>query len=171
MTPEEFRAAGHKVVDWIADYRARLDQLPVMARTAPGDVRRALPAHPPQLPESFDAILEDQSGYYLIGYRPTDETFNRRFHHIKAKVKRSGMTLRTRFGFFGVTEEEASRGRRTVRDLTNLALMSPFAAQDINLEITSFFANDKIAGSVIRSFVYIDPDDMSFTPYEITKAV
>jgi aromatic-L-amino-acid decarboxylase len=59
MTPEEYRAAGHKVVDWIADYRARLEHLPVMARTAPGDVRRALPAHPPELPESFDAILED----------------------------------------------------------------------------------------------------------------
>jgi hypothetical protein len=31
--------------------------------------------------------MEEQSGYYLIGYRPTDETFNRTFHHIKAKVK------------------------------------------------------------------------------------
>lgn len=109
----------------------------------------------------LDRILEDQSGYYLIGYRPTEETFNRRFHQIKARVKRSSMTLRTRFGFFGVTEEEANKGRRSSRDLTNLALMSPFGAQDINLDITSFFSNDKIAGSVVRSFVYIDPRDVS----------
>ena len=49
MTPEEFRAAGHKVIDWIADYRARVyvGDLPVMATTAPGDVRRALPSTPP----------------------------------------------------------------------------------------------------------------------------
>jgi hypothetical protein len=111
----------------------------------------------------LDRILEDQSGYYLIGYRPTDETFNRQFHHIKAKVKRSGMTLRTRFGFFGVTEEEANKNRRSVRDLTNLALMSPFGKQDINLDITSFFANDATAGSLIRSFVYLDARDMTFT--------
>lgn len=111
----------------------------------------------------FDRILEDQSGYYLIGYRPTDETFNRKFHHIKAKVKRSGMTLRTRFGFFGLSEEEANKNRRSVRDLTNLALMSPFGKQDINLDITSFFANDKTAGSMIRSFVYLDAADMTFT--------
>src|ERR1700741_2541176 len=110
----------------------------------------------------LDRILEDQSGYYLIGYRPTDETFNRRFHHIKAKVKRSGMALRTRFGFFGLSDEEADKGQRSVRDRTNLALMSPFGAQDINLEITSFFANDKTAGSIIRSFVYIEPDEMTF---------
>jgi VWFA-related protein len=119
----------------------------------------------------LDRILEDQSGYYLLGYRPTDETFNRTFHHIKAKVKRSGMTLRTRFGFFGVSEEEANKGRRTVRDLTNLALMSPFGAQDINVDIASFFANDKTAGSVIRSFVYIDANDISFTTIDGQRKV
>ena len=37
MTPEEFRKHGHAVVDWIADYRTRVEQLPVMAQTAPGD--------------------------------------------------------------------------------------------------------------------------------------
>jgi VWFA-related protein len=109
----------------------------------------------------LDEILEDQSGYYLLGYRPTDETFNRRFHHIKAKVKRSGMSLRTRFGFFGVSEEEASKGRPSARDTTNLALTSPFFAQDINVDITSFFANDNTGTSVVRSFVYLEAKDMT----------
>ena len=111
----------------------------------------------------FDQIVEDQSGYYLLGYRPTEETFNRRFHHIKAKVKRSGMTLRTRFGFFGVTEEEAAKSKLSVRDITNLALASPFAAQDIHVNVTTFFAHDKTTGSVVRSFVYLDANDMTFT--------
>jgi len=114
----------------------------------------------------FDDILEDQSGYYLLGYRPTDETFNRRFHHINAKVKRSGMTLRTRFGFFGVSEEEAKKSQLTVGDLTNLALASPFAAQDINLGFTPFFANDKSGASVVRSFVYLEARDLTFTPID-----
>jgi VWFA-related protein len=108
-------------------------------------------------------ILEDQSGYYLLGYRPTDETFNRRFHHIKAKVKRSGMTLRTRFGFFGVSEEEATKGKPSAGDITNLALASPFAPQDINVDMTSFFANDKTGISLVRSYVYLDAKDMTFT--------
>src|SRR5438105_11381720 len=59
MTPEEFRAAGHRLIDWIADYRARTDTLPVMARTAPGDVRKQLPVQPPDGPEPFDAIVRD----------------------------------------------------------------------------------------------------------------
>jgi len=111
----------------------------------------------------LDRILEDQSGYYLIGYRPTDETFNREFHHIKAKVKRSGMKLRTRFGFVGVTEEDATRYRPTPRDSTNLALASPFAAQDIQIDLTSFFARDNANNIVIRSFVYIDAKDLTHT--------
>lgn len=111
----------------------------------------------------FNRIMEDQSGYYLIGYRPTDETFNKRFHHIKAKVKRSGMEIRTRYGFFGVSEEEANRSRLTPRDMTNLALASPFAAQDIEIDLTSFFANDKTAGSIVRSFLHIDPKNLAFT--------
>ena len=111
----------------------------------------------------LDRILEDQSGYYLIGYRPTDETFNKQFHHIKAKVKRSGMTLRTRFGFVGVSEEEATRNRPSPRASTNLALASPFASQDIQIDITSFFAKDNAANMVIRSFIYIDANDLTVT--------
>ena len=113
----------------------------------------------------LDQIVEDQSGYYLLGYRPGEETFNRRFHHIKAKVKRGGMSLRTRYGFYGVSEEDAEHAK-TLRDLTNLALASPFAAQDINIDISPFFANDKTNGSVVRSFVYLDGKDMTFTPAE-----
>ncbi len=110
----------------------------------------------------LDRIVEDQSGYYLLGYRPTEETFNRQFHQIKAKVKRSGMTIRTRFGFFGVTEEEANRGRLSAQDATTLALISPFAAQDLEVEVNSFFANANAEGSIIRSFIYLNPANLSF---------
>jgi aromatic-L-amino-acid/L-tryptophan decarboxylase len=59
MTPEEFRAAGHRIIDWIADYRTRTEKFPVMARTEPGDVKAQLPGSPPEDAEGFDAILED----------------------------------------------------------------------------------------------------------------
>jgi len=110
----------------------------------------------------LDRIYEDQGGYYLLGYRPTEETFNRKFHQIKAKVKRSGMTLRTRAGFFGVSEEEANSGRPVIKDPINLALLSPFGAQDLEFAMNSFFANGKNDGSMIRSFIYLNAADLSF---------
>lgn len=111
-------------------------------------------------------VLEDQSGYYLIGYRPSDETFNRRFHHIKAKVKRSGMTLRTRYGFYGISEEDVIKKPKTVRETATHALLSPFGAQDIEVDLTSFFTHDKDDGSIVRSFVYIDAKDLTFQKIE-----
>lgn len=59
MTPDEFRAAGHALVDWIADYRARLESRRVMPTTRPGAVRALLPETPPATGEAFDAIVRD----------------------------------------------------------------------------------------------------------------
>src|SRR6266480_6188596 len=91
----------------------------------------------------LNRIMEDQQGYYLLGYRPTEETFNRHFHHIKARVKRSGLSLRTRKGFYGISEDDAKLAQRTPIDKTNLALISPFGAHDVEVELTSFFANSQ----------------------------
>ena len=59
MTPEEFRHAGHALVDWIADYRSTLEQRPVRAPTAPADVTSALPSEPPDGGETVAALLAD----------------------------------------------------------------------------------------------------------------
>src|ERR1039458_5963487 len=67
MTPEEFRHLGYQIVDRIADYRATVAARPVMARTAPGEIKAALPADPPQSPEPFDAILADLDRIVMPG--------------------------------------------------------------------------------------------------------
>lgn len=67
MTPEEFRRIGHRLIDWIADYRANVADLPVMSRVEPGSVRAQLPLSPPASPESFDAIFRDLGEVILPG--------------------------------------------------------------------------------------------------------
>lgn len=67
MNVEEFRRFGYEVVDWIADYRAKVRDgaLPVMARVAAGSVKAKLPMTPPFSPEPFDAILQDVTSTIL----------------------------------------------------------------------------------------------------------
>ncbi len=59
MTPEEFRAQGHKVIDWIADYMANPERYPVLSRMQPGDLRNVLPPTAPETGEPFEKSLED----------------------------------------------------------------------------------------------------------------
>jgi aromatic-L-amino-acid/L-tryptophan decarboxylase len=67
MTPEEFRAAGHRLIDWIADYRARVARLPVMSRVEPGSVKAQLPKTPPDTGEPVDAVFRDLEQVILPG--------------------------------------------------------------------------------------------------------
>jgi aromatic-L-amino-acid decarboxylase len=59
MDVEEFRRAGHQLIDWIADYRANIADLPVMSRAEPGSVKAQIPEQPPAQGEPFEAILRD----------------------------------------------------------------------------------------------------------------
>ena len=67
MSPEEFRRHGHAMVDWIADYYARIESFPVLSQAKPGQVRAALPAHPPESGEPFEQFLKDVERIILPG--------------------------------------------------------------------------------------------------------
>jgi aromatic-L-amino-acid decarboxylase len=67
MTVDEFRKFGHQLIDWIAAYRARVPELPVMARTEPGAVKAQLPACPPEQPDGFQGVFEDLERIILPG--------------------------------------------------------------------------------------------------------
>ena len=67
MSPEEFRRLGHQLIDWIADYRARVASMPVMSPVEPGAVRAQLPAAPPSRPEAFDGVFRDLENIILPG--------------------------------------------------------------------------------------------------------
>jgi len=59
MTPEEFRAHAHEMVDWMADYMAGIEDYPVRAQTAPGEIAAKLPDAAPDQPEPMADIFAD----------------------------------------------------------------------------------------------------------------
>src|ERR1700726_4599189 len=67
MTSDEFRRHGHAVVDWIADYRDRIESFPVLSQVKPGEVRAALPPSAPRQGEPFAALLKDVEKIILPG--------------------------------------------------------------------------------------------------------
>jgi len=56
---DEFRAAGHKLIDWIADYLDGVDQYDVLSRVKPGDIEKQFAAKPSIDGRPYDAILAE----------------------------------------------------------------------------------------------------------------
>jgi aromatic-L-amino-acid decarboxylase len=67
MTPDDFRRWGNEAVEWVARYMERIEDFPVLSRVNPGDIRRALPAHPPAVGEPFGEVLRDLDSVILPG--------------------------------------------------------------------------------------------------------
>jgi len=64
LDPKEFRRLGHRLVDWVAEYRADLPELPVRPAVKPGEIRAALPADLPEEPapdlgSALTTLLDD----------------------------------------------------------------------------------------------------------------
>src|SRR5436190_3883221 len=59
MTADEFRRHGHELIDWIADYLERVEDLPVLAQIEPGDLKAQLPTVPPERGEPMERIIAD----------------------------------------------------------------------------------------------------------------
>jgi len=114
------------------------------------------------LARGIKRVVEDQKGYYLIGYRPESATFDRRYHRITVKVKRSGLKVRTRTGFYGIRDEETRPVRRTREEQLLGALTSPFASAGVRLRLTTIFGNYTQGGSFLRSLMHFDARDLKF---------
>jgi VWFA-related protein len=112
--------------------------------------------------------LDDQKGYYLIGFRPDESVFetaggHARFNDLGVKVKRPGLRARHRSGFIGVPDSEAKPARATRLQQLVGALSSPFSSGDVPLRLTSLFGGSREGGAVVSSIMHIDMGGFKFT--------
>ncbi len=128
--------------------------------------------------KGINDVLDDQVGYYLLGYSPVEGTFdkdvkNQKFHKISVKVLRPGLHSRTRSGFLGVPDRGRPPVLATREQQLAAALNSPFGATGIKVRLTSLFGNSLKQGSYVQSLLYIDAKDLKFTDEEdgVHKAV
>lgn len=110
--------------------------------------------------------LEDQS-YYLIAYEPNEETFDpskRKYDRIEIKVKRPGLSVRHRSGFFVGEEEKRLLVDLNVPTKIMKALTSPFAQNGIAVSLNALFGYEPKRGYYIHSFLHIDASGLDFKP-------
>jgi VWFA-related protein len=110
---------------------------------------------------------DDGDGYYLIGYHPDAGTFESRngqpqFHRTEVKVKKSGLHVRSREGFFGAPGGNQPVEHTRAAEL-NHSLQSPSAAGSLHPRLTAIFSNQKQSGSSINALLYFKPSELKWS--------
>jgi hypothetical protein len=102
-------------------------------------------------------VIEDQQGYYLLGYEPPAGPGDR--EHLVVRVKRPGLQVRARQGLFG----PATPGPEEQVSPLELAARSPFGAGAITMRLTAWFGYDDADGPYVHAMVLLDAGDLTFT--------
>lgn len=143
------------------DFKASQDGLVYLAKQTGGQA--LLDSN--DLNGGIQRSLDEQAGYYLLAYVPDSDDFDpskRRFNKLEVKVRRPGLKVAYRSGFFSTLPYEPQMAiAGSQLDLVK-ALTSPFTANQIAVATNSLFADDATDGSYIRSFLHIDARNLSF---------
>src|SRR5712692_5963504 len=58
-TSDEFRRAGHRLIDWVADYLDGIDRYDVLSRVKPGDIERQFDEHAADRGKPYDQLFTE----------------------------------------------------------------------------------------------------------------
>lgn len=78
--------------------------------------------------EQLKEVMSDASAYYLIGYTPTRRTNDGRFHEIKVRVKRRGVDVSARRGYWSASEKELTAAADAAATPANVPLTTALSA-------------------------------------------
>ena len=78
--------------------------------------------------ESLTKVIADASAYYLVGYAPTRTVNDGKFHRISVKVKRRGVDVTARRGYWAASEKELTAAAAAAAAPANTALIGALAA-------------------------------------------
>ena len=88
-------------------------------------------------------VVKDSSAYYLLGYSSTRPNNDGKFHEIKVRLRRPGLQVRARKGYWALTAEEMARS-------TEAASAKSAVSPEVNKALTSV---DTRRDRYIRSWV------------------
>lgn len=130
------------------------------------------------LDRGLTEALEDMGSYYLIGYQPRREDFERdrggaRIHTIEVKVLRPGLLVRSRSGSLDPPDAKGSTAAegtpKSSKEELRKAIFSPFQASGFPVRLTALYsaANAKDPktgrrGAVLRAMLALDGRDLRF---------
>lgn len=98
--------------------------------------------------------VDDVQSAYLLGYYPSHGKWNGQFRALQVRVKRPGLQVRHRRGYFALPDEPAGAAHR--RAVLDAAMWSPLDASRLGLTVRAV-----PAGNTLELELAIDPRDLA----------
>jgi hypothetical protein len=158
-TNEDLSITNRIAGDRYANDRSRQDGLALIADETGGKFYK----NSNSLDSPIRQGLSIEKGYYLLSYEPADETFKgKKFNTVEIKVTRPELTVVSRSGFMGVTDESLAPKKRQGDSELYEALTAPIANAGLGLSLTAYHVNTGDRADIVRSLVHIDGSDLVF---------
>jgi VWFA-related protein len=119
------------------------------------------------LAASISQIYADTSSYYVLGFHPPEEIFDRArngrpfFRRITVKVKQAGLQVRARSGFFGVSDEETNLPHQRAELTLESSLDSPFGVSAVDLRLRSSFLSARKNERLVETSLWVNAHDLT----------
>jgi VWFA-related protein len=115
---------------------------------------------------SFERIIRENSSYYLLGYYPTNDKRDGKYRHVQVRVKRPGLTVRSRDGYTapkGRTSSTANISSKTAASAeVRAALESPISVSGLPMRVFAAPFLGPSKKSSVAIVVEFDPKGFSF---------
>lgn len=116
---------------------------------------------------AIERIMNDQNGYYLIGFAPAEETFSSngglKYHKLKVEALPPGLQVRSHKGFFGLADEESAPSTERAEPSLATVLESPFQSTGLGLYVRGTYFTGKKNASLIRATVVLNAHDLALS--------
>ena len=117
--------------------------------------------------DSLATVADDLRGYYLIGFpAPADIQLNPNakvdFKRLQVRVKRAGLTIRSRQGFWAETDEAAAPQIGPEEKL-RLSLRSLLNQSDILVHVSPFYTQSSDGKPAVRNLIQVDSKNLTFS--------
>jgi VWFA-related protein len=115
------------------------------------------------LSTAFDRIVRENSTYYLLGFSPVNVS-DRRYHTLKLRVKRPGLRVRSRPGYFAERPGDVTPASGPARSANPVeqALAMPLPVADVPLKVFAAAFKGGGAAAMIEIGIEIDASGLDF---------